>query len=210
MRPAHTNKHRGFTIVEIMIAVAIMVILTVSVIPVYTEGQRKNNLKNTAAEIESLMKQSRNEAFTGQETSGSELPTGGYGVYLSTETDDADNAEIIHFIDDGDPANNIPDLAEYAVEDIRAYNPYITTHQLRYDYSDCDATVYDAVVLFQPPRGEVIIKAHATDDPSDPLIDLDRLLITITIDGSDDSDRQQSIEIVKATGKIETNPAATC
>lgn len=208
------QKHNsdGFSLIELLVTVTVMALFAGMIIPVYTEAQDRNRIRSTGAEIESRIKVARNYSLTGQIASINQLPTGGYGVFVSMQSDTItypilNYQHAVSFIDHL-VQNNFIDSGEYSItSDVLDYYSKVTTYSLRGKQSSngtC-SDLTDAVVIYQPPRADVVLRGTIAGAQQD----LDTLTIKITINNSASATNQQVIEVIKATGKIEFNPTST-
>ena len=94
---------RGFTLIELMIVMAILSILAVTVLPNIFDAAERRELITTTNDVAGLLSTARNQALASKADATGKLPTGGYGVYL---TDVVTNpaGTIALFVDDWNAA----------------------------------------------------------------------------------------------------------
>ncbi|HRY52530.1 MAG TPA: prepilin-type N-terminal cleavage/methylation domain-containing protein [Candidatus Portnoybacteria bacterium] len=73
------QKHRGFTIIELLVVMAIIVVLSSVVMAGYWTGQKRYDVSRSTQQLISSLRQAQNMALSGRTYSAS-VPTG-YGFY---------------------------------------------------------------------------------------------------------------------------------
>jgi len=112
------NRNKGFTLVELLIVVAIIGVLSALVIAGFRAGNRESNLRFAAQNLVSVFKQAQIMASSGKIPAGeSDPPPGGYGVYIDSLTSYilfADNNDSGDY-DGGEEVENIslPENVEF-------------------------------------------------------------------------------------------------
>ncbi|MEO6351765.1 MAG: type IV pilin protein [Burkholderiaceae bacterium] len=94
-RLQHHSKEEGFTLIELMITIAIIAILAAVAVPSYSQyvirsklTEATNNLADTRVKMEQYYQDSRNYGSTGT-TCGAALPTTGYFAYTCATSSSA-------------------------------------------------------------------------------------------------------------------------
>lgn len=92
------KEKKGFTLLELMVIIGIMVILSLIVLPNYRQGERQFLLQRTAHKLAEEIRAVQNMAISGRECPecGGQKPDG-YGIYI-----DAPQKEIIVYADTND------------------------------------------------------------------------------------------------------------
>ena len=78
---------KGFTLVELLVAIAIMVIISGIILANYRTGQKQQTLKAEAQKLTSTLRQAQNMAMAQAEDpkNPGQVPPYGYGVYAQTD-----------------------------------------------------------------------------------------------------------------------------
>ena len=93
-----TKGQHGFTLIELMIVVAILSIIAMLAAPGFSEYMKNNQLKTSAQDIHSLIRTARAEAMI----KGVDIHVG-----LSDSTDTSWNAPLAAWVDSGSTANQL-------------------------------------------------------------------------------------------------------
>ncbi len=89
--------NKGFTLLESIIVVAIVLLLTALILPAFRFGEKNFLLENAVAKLSRDLRRAEDMALSAKEFQGI-IPRGGYGIYI----DAAANSYIL-FADCGDP-----------------------------------------------------------------------------------------------------------
>jgi len=73
---------KGFTIIELLVAMSIFIIVTGLVVANFRRGARSDELRIAATGLASTLRRAQTMALAGVQVNG-ELPAGGYGVHVS-------------------------------------------------------------------------------------------------------------------------------
>jgi len=76
------NKRFGFTIVELMVSVSIIVVMFVFVLANFRTARYGGDLNNTLSQVVDGLKTVRNMSLGGKQLTNGSFPEGGYGFYL--------------------------------------------------------------------------------------------------------------------------------
>lgn len=79
------RERMGFTLIELVISIGIIIIVTGLVVAGFRVGGRNEALSLAAQDVASVIKQAQSWTLTGQVIKG-EFPRGGYGVHFSAAT----------------------------------------------------------------------------------------------------------------------------
>lgn len=125
---------RGFTLIEMMIAISVMIILTVIVVPIYQDNQKQLALQRAANKVVQDIRRTQDMAMSAREIinpydAGERfVPEGGFGVYFGNKTGDKSKKYVIFAVCDGDnkkfinagppPCGTSPNNFSQAVETI--------------------------------------------------------------------------------------------
>ncbi|MFH0852050.1 MAG: GspH/FimT family pseudopilin [bacterium] len=74
------KRNRGFTIFEMLVVLAIIIVITSLALANYRQGQKNYSLLQAAQKLAVDLRQAQGMAVTGTTTSGQ--PLGGYGIYI--------------------------------------------------------------------------------------------------------------------------------
>ncbi len=133
---------RGFTIIELVVAMGIFVVITSIVVANFRAGSRSDELRIAAEAMVSNLRKVQNMALAGQLTEGVN-PPGGYGVYFKL----ADSDRYITFADlDGE--------LDYDFGEALADGTIILPRDVR--IIEVEPTVITSVI-FKPPKPTVYI-----------------------------------------------------
>ncbi|MFH0819996.1 MAG: hypothetical protein V1892_03115 [bacterium] len=72
----------GFTIIDLLVSMAIMTLLTLTSIISFRQAERNQNLNNAAEILASQIRELENMAITGKEAQAGQVPAGGYGIHF--------------------------------------------------------------------------------------------------------------------------------
>ncbi|MFH0873481.1 MAG: type II secretion system protein [Candidatus Komeilibacteria bacterium] len=75
---------RGYTLVEVLVSIAIFIILLTVVIGGFRGVSSKDRVKAAGTQIVSMLRQTRNMAFNGIADSTGNAPVGGYGLQITS------------------------------------------------------------------------------------------------------------------------------
>lgn len=73
---------KGFTIIELLVAISIFIIVTSLVVANFRRGARSDELKIAVAGLASTLQRAQTMALAGEAISGI-VPLGGYGIYIT-------------------------------------------------------------------------------------------------------------------------------
>lgn len=118
-------KAPGFTLVELLISIAIFLLITAMVLVSFRSGQYRDELAGAAQVIQASLREMQTATFSGSAILCSSTlqpvePVGGYGVHFQP------GAQPIAFADCGDPGNSYAATYRYKA----ASDPLIKTVQL--------------------------------------------------------------------------------
>lgn len=89
-----SNFKKGFTIIDLLVAITIFVILTSLTIANFVTGKRRDALRQSGIVLVSILQEAQTAALSGMTINGV-TPVGGYGVHFDTSTP----SQIIYFAD---------------------------------------------------------------------------------------------------------------
>jgi len=138
---------KGFTIIELLVAMGIFVIITGMVVANFRTGSRSDELKIAAETLVSNLRKAQNMALAGQLLNGVS-PPGGYGVYFKL----AEADRYIIFADsdgqlDYDLGERLADGAVVLPRDIRILSIELAP----------TGPVLAASAIFKPPKPTIYI-----------------------------------------------------
>lgn len=140
---------RGFTIIELLVAMSIFVIITAMVVANFRAGSRSDELRIAAETLVSNLRKAQNMALAGQLKDGIS-PLGGYGVYFKL----AESDRYIIFADlDGE--------LDYDMGEALADGTVILPRDVRID--GIQPTVISTVV-FKPPKPTIYINSGVQEN----------------------------------------------
>jgi len=157
------SNERGFTLIELMVVVAITVIISTMVLANMKIGGRSRDVNSSAEKIAGVLKQAQMMALTGK-TMGGARPDYGYGVYFDTSTD-PDSYYL--FVNDNDGANYQYDSGSDTI-----IQSFTLSRQVNFK----TPPTYTSII-FVPPRKKVYVSNGAGGAE---LTGAEILLITLT------------------------------
>ncbi len=99
--------NKGFTLLELVVVMAIVLLLTVLIFPAFRLGEKNFSLENATAKLSRDLRRAEDMALSAKQFQGI-VPRGGYGIYVNAAT----NSYIL-FADCDDstpnPSNPTPD-----------------------------------------------------------------------------------------------------
>ncbi len=105
-----SHSQKGFTLIDLIVSMAIFSVLTGAVIVNFRAGSRNDSVRRGAQIIASTLREAQTMTLSGTELSDGSFPTGGYGVRVST-----DNTNALIVFADSDDSGTYTD----ATEDVR-------------------------------------------------------------------------------------------
>jgi len=85
-RAVQKNKYNkllaGFTVIELLVSISIILALTTLLFASYREGQKDFQLQKTAYKLAQDIMQVKEWAMNGKKLPDNSLPAGGYGIYI--------------------------------------------------------------------------------------------------------------------------------
>ena len=162
---------KGFTLVETLVVISIIILLTTIALPSYKSGQRQLALSRSANKMAHEIRGAQEMAMSARKHEGS-VPPGGYGVYFEKYTDDGSvNYDIYLYADsDGDETYD-------SGEEVRAiYNESLEIYlesevkikEVKINSSQPDETS----INFRPPDPFIKIKDGGGVDHQEAIITL--------------------------------------
>lgn len=139
---------RGFTIIELLVAISIFIIVTGLVVANFRRGARSDELKIAAAGLASILQRAQTMALTGETING-KVPSGGYGVYATL----SEPNRYIMFADIND--NKIYGADEALDGGIIFLPPNIIINQLN------PAPIN---IVFKPPKPIIYINGESSEN----------------------------------------------
>ncbi len=189
-------KKQGFTIIELIIAIAIVALITGIVLANYRVGQRQQTIRAEAQKLVSTLRNAQNMALAGK-VHNTEVPKFGYGVYI----DDTNNKYTLF-------ANYCePDYKDFVSEACLDYmDQDIETMDLTLKKIDVEvgledptpSNFYDPVFDFEPPKALPITVFYGPKDERYSL-DSKTVLITLTLEGTS---LERIVRVNASTGQI--------
>ncbi len=87
-----SSKNKAFTLVELLMVIAITGLLVTFGVPVYNQTQRRAEFNNVVSNLVSMINQARNRAFAGEQVFdlGQNIevaPAGGYGLEVDSSSE---------------------------------------------------------------------------------------------------------------------------
>jgi prepilin-type N-terminal cleavage/methylation domain-containing protein len=132
---------RGFTIIELLVAVSIFIIITGLVVADFRRGARSDELKIAASGLASTLQRAQTMALAGEAINGI-VPAGGYGVYVTL---DVPNRYIIFADNDDDKTY---DAGEDLADGVNFLPSNITISQV---------SPASASIIFKSPKPTIYI-----------------------------------------------------
>lgn len=165
---------KGFTIIELLVAISIFIVITGLVVANFRRGARSDELKIAAAGLASTLRKAQTMALAG-EAIGGVVPAGGYGVYVTMDTP---NRYIIFADNDG---NKIYGVGEELAGGINFLPSNIAVDQV---------SPVSASVVFKPPKPTIYINGGTSENSA-----------TITLKDSI-SDQTRKVTVNRISGQI--------
>ena len=190
--------YKGFTLVELMIVIAIVGIISVMAVPSYYGSIKRAKYEEKVSEVVTLIKDARNTSIIGKFTGGVgsyETPKGGYGVYI-----DKVSGTLISFQDEDEDQiyTNGSDTLLQTIILPDEISIQTITGSIATGYTNTNLTNNDinkAVILFKPPQGETVLNEN---DKTKDIVDLN-----ITLQRYDNN-KSKRLKINKISGFITT------
>jgi len=139
---------RGFTIIELLVAMGIFIVITSMVVANFRTGSRSDELKIAAEALVSNLRKAQNMALAGQLKDGVS-PAGGYGLYFKLA--DSDRYIIFADLDGG---------LDYDFNEALADGTVILPRDVR--IINIEPTVI-ANVIFKPPKPIIYINGGTSE-----------------------------------------------
>jgi prepilin-type N-terminal cleavage/methylation domain-containing protein len=96
-----SNEQTGFTIVELLVVITILVAITTMAVPGFLSSVRRARFEKTVGEIVTVLERARTQALASELDDHQKIPPGGYGVYFdTTDTTPATDQKVVLFVDD--------------------------------------------------------------------------------------------------------------
>ncbi len=185
-------KSKGFTLLEITVVIAIIILLSTIFLANYREGEKRFALQRSAYKLAQEIRRTQEMAMSSQKFEDS-FPKGGYGVYLTKNS----NSVIIFADCDGNGSYSLAGSAPTCAE-ATATNPYWKGEEIEEFYFE--KGIYILNLLPSSPEDSLSI----TFFPPDPEITInptaDYASITLTFDG-----QSQKTITVNKTGAIDVD-----
>ncbi len=131
-------RQNGFTLIEMLVSIAILALLSTVIIANYRAGQRQVNVQNAANQLASDLRVAQNYTLSGKENASGNFPTGGWGVHLVNG-----NASYILF------ADNNGNYTYDAGEEFKTLNLPNKTQISAIQINGSDTSPLD--IVFEPP-----------------------------------------------------------
>lgn len=90
-------KHRGFTLIEVLVSIAVILILTAIIVPIFKGSEKRLALQRAANKLAQDIRRAQEMAMSAREivnpTNGARfVPRGGYGVYFGPNNGAGDSS----------------------------------------------------------------------------------------------------------------------
>lgn len=76
----------GYTLIELIVSISIIVILTALLLPNYHAGGRQNSLVGAIQQLSGNLRLVQNYAIGAKKNNNNQIPLGGWGIYLSASS----------------------------------------------------------------------------------------------------------------------------
>jgi prepilin-type N-terminal cleavage/methylation domain-containing protein len=176
---------RGFTLIEILIVIAIVMILASLAVPNFSQNQRKTLARQNIQDVFLLIQEARTAAISSKTHARADqaesVPTGGYGVYIDTSSN-----VLTFFVDDWNAAQSgvvsperdtnplDPDHTYTAGSDTSVntltLNPDVGISNLKASSTGSSVALSKAALIFTPPLAETFLNNN--ESPRTDFIDL--------------------------------------
>ena len=188
----------GFTLAEMLIAIAIFCILLALVIVNFNKGKRMNDLKQASAELAQNIRLAQNYTLSGKTLDGN-VPEGGYGINIAGSGTydvfaDKNNINNDYLMGEGDAEIIGVTFASKFISDIRFVAMKIGNDDIITPIIPSD---YPINITFFPPNGDVYINSSP-----------DTTLYLLLQLGSEKPCRK--ITVVGATGQVSEGGDSDC
>lgn len=175
----------GFTYIELMVSIAIIAVLSVSSIALFSGYKKTNDVRMAALKLASDIRQAQDSALSLKAFKGS-MPTGGWGVNMQT----ANNLKYIVFADIGSTPN-------YVYDGSGELHSAINISRSQINSITVDGNSYPQVnITFEPPDPATHI---CTDD-----VHCSYQSATILLKGSTASNATSTV-VINNLGLVEVN-----
>lgn len=156
-----TNRHeKGFTIVEVLAAIAIMGILAVAIGPQYAKNRNAKSLSYAKTQITNDIRYTQNYTLSTKRFPDNSSPTGGFGIHFVRES-----SQYMIFGDKagGGTPNKQYDGTDELFETSKLVNG-VTITKLRVKKGGGWTEVQTVDFISQPPYGKIFIDKVKTED----------------------------------------------
>jgi len=177
------NKNKGFTLIEVMIVIAIIGILSAIFILNYQSFRRQLALKRSAVKLAQDIRRVQEMAMAAEEClkCGGGVPSRGYGIYLRKVPPSKIHTSYILFANEKDTDENYfyYDQGEDTTIEVISLEPGVKIKNINFPHLN---------IVFTPPDPTVFIGKEGEDE--------DLAIITISL--IEDDDKTETIEVNKA------------